>query len=154
MCSGSRKETGYLLHPSAEDKREGLRILGSSRILSHLDTGYSSLAKPLYEATAGSRKDPLNWRPDQEKTFQEIKRLLTSTPVLGLPDVAQLFNPFICEKNHTPLGPHSNCGTMALASGLLVQMLSHGGLRVASMSLSPGCYGNLNPVPAHPGTGH
>jgi hypothetical protein len=49
--------------------------------------GYSSLAKPLYEAIAGSRKDSVNWAPDQEKAFQEIKRLLTCTPALGLPDV-------------------------------------------------------------------
>jgi hypothetical protein len=47
---------------------------------------YSSLSKPLYEATAGSGKDPLNWGPDHEKVFQEIKRLLTSVPVLELPD--------------------------------------------------------------------
>jgi hypothetical protein len=49
--------------------------------------GYSRLAKPLYEATAGSRKDPLNWGPDQERAFQEIKRLLTSVPALRLLDV-------------------------------------------------------------------
>jgi hypothetical protein len=49
--------------------------------------GYSSLAKPLYEATAGSRKDPLNWGLEQEKAFQEIKRLLTCAPELGLSDV-------------------------------------------------------------------
>jgi hypothetical protein len=49
--------------------------------------GYSSLAKPLYEARAGSQKDPLNWGPDQEKAFQKIKRLLTSALALGLPDV-------------------------------------------------------------------
>jgi hypothetical protein len=56
--------------------------------------GYSILAKPLHKATAGSRKDPLNWGPKQERAFQEIKRLLTSAPVLGLPDVMQPFNLF------------------------------------------------------------
>jgi hypothetical protein len=57
--------------------------------------GYSSLAKPLYEVTSGSRKDPLNWELEQEKAFQKIKRLLTSTPALGLPDVKQLFDLFV-----------------------------------------------------------
>jgi hypothetical protein len=52
------------------------------------------MAKPLYKATAGSRKDPLNWGPDQEKAFQEIKRLLASAPVLRLPDITQSFNLF------------------------------------------------------------
>jgi hypothetical protein len=56
--------------------------------------GYTSMAKPLYKATAGSRKDPLNWGPDQEKAFQEIKRLLASAPVLRLPDITQSFNLF------------------------------------------------------------
>jgi hypothetical protein len=65
--------------------------------------GYSSLVKLLYEATAGSGKDPLNWGPDQERAFQEIKRLLTSTPALGILDVMQPFNLFICEKNDTAL---------------------------------------------------
>jgi hypothetical protein len=67
-------------------------------------SGYSSLAKPLYEAMAGSGKDPLNWGFEQEKAFQEIKRLLTSAPSLGLPDVKRPFNLFVCEKKHTALG--------------------------------------------------
>jgi hypothetical protein len=66
--------------------------------------GYSSLVKTLYKATAGSRKDPLNWGPDQERAFQEIKRLLTSAPTLGLSDVTRPFNLLICEENHTALG--------------------------------------------------
>jgi hypothetical protein len=66
--------------------------------------GYTSMAKPLYKATAGSRKDPLNWGPDQEKAFQEIKRLLTSAHVLRLSDVTPSFNLFTCKKNHTDLG--------------------------------------------------
>ena len=36
--------------------------------------------------------------------FKEIKRLLTSAPALGLPDVTQDFNLFVHEKNHTALG--------------------------------------------------
>jgi hypothetical protein len=65
---------------------------------------YSSLTKQIYEATAGSEKDPLNWGPDQEKAFQEIKRLLTSAHVLRLSDVTPSFNLFTCKKNHTDLG--------------------------------------------------
>jgi hypothetical protein len=53
---------------------------------------------------AGSGKDPLNWGFEQEKAFQEIKKLLTSAPSLGLPDVKRPFNLFICENNHTALG--------------------------------------------------
>ena len=35
--------------------------------------------------------------------FKEIKRLLTSAPALGLPDVTRDFNLFVHEKNHTVL---------------------------------------------------
>jgi hypothetical protein len=55
--------------------------------------------------------------PDQENVFQEIKRLLTSAPALGLPDVKLPFNFFIYEKNHTALGsPHPNGGSIAAAN--------------------------------------
>jgi hypothetical protein len=43
MCPGSREETGYLLHPSAEDQKGYPRILGIGIWM----PGYSSLAKPL-----------------------------------------------------------------------------------------------------------
>jgi hypothetical protein len=81
--------------------QEFLRVAGFCHIWI---PGYSSMAKPLFKATAGSRKDPLNWGLDQERAFQEIKRLLTSAPVLGLTDVMRPFNLFVCEKNHTALG--------------------------------------------------
>jgi hypothetical protein len=73
--------------------------------------GYSSLAKPLYEVTSGSRKDPLNWELEQEKAFQKIKRLLTSTPALGLPDVKQLFDLFVRKITQLWGGPHPSDGS-------------------------------------------
>jgi hypothetical protein len=115
---------------------------------------YSSLAKTLYEATSGSRNDPLNWGQDQEKAFQEIKRLLTSAPALGLPNVTQPFNLFIYEINSQLWG--SSLKQWDHGSVLPVKMLKHSGLRVASMSLSPDCYGNPNQgsQQVHPGKGH
>jgi hypothetical protein len=50
------------------------------------------------------QKGPSKLGTRQERAFQEIKRLLTNAPVLGLPDIIQPFNLFICEKNHIPLG--------------------------------------------------
>ena len=66
--------------------------------------GFSEIAKPLFKATAGSGKDPLEWGPEQKKAFEEIKRLLTSAPALGLPDVTRDFNLFVHEKNHIVQG--------------------------------------------------
>jgi hypothetical protein len=96
---------GCLLHPSAKDQEGGPRIPGSGSILSHIDNWIFKPGQTLYEATAGSGKDPLNWEVEQEKAFQELKRLLTSAPTLGLPDIKRPFNLFVCEKNHTALGP-------------------------------------------------
>jgi hypothetical protein len=73
--------------PKPKTKKEVQEFLGAAGFCRIWIPGYSSLAKSLYEATAGSGKDPLNWGPDQEKAFQEIKRLLTSPPALGLPDI-------------------------------------------------------------------
>jgi hypothetical protein len=44
MYPGSGEETGYLLHPSAEKQKEGMRILGSSRLCRLWIPEYSSLA--------------------------------------------------------------------------------------------------------------
>jgi hypothetical protein len=90
--------------PQPKTKKEVREFLGVAGFCRIWILGYSDMAKPLYEATAGSGKDPLNWGFKQEKAFQEIKRLLTSAPALGLPDVKRSFNLFVCEKNHTALG--------------------------------------------------
>ena len=66
--------------------------------------GFSEIAKPLFKAIAGSGKDSLECGPEQEKAFEEIKRLLSSSPALGLPDGTQDFNLFVPEENHTALG--------------------------------------------------
>jgi hypothetical protein len=44
------------------------------------------LAKPLYGATKWGERKPMIWGEEQEKAFKEIKRTLTNTPALGLPD--------------------------------------------------------------------
>ena len=91
-----------------QEVREFLRAAGFS---SMCILGFSEIAKPLFKATAGSGKDPLEWGPEQEKASEEIKRLLTSTPALGLPDVTRDFNLFVGENNPTAAGPsHKQLG--------------------------------------------
>jgi hypothetical protein len=68
------------------------------------------LAKPLYEATKRAEWEPMEWREEQEKAFKEIKRTLTNTPALGLPDVMKLFFLYV----------HERLGT---AAGILTQLL-------------------------------
>jgi hypothetical protein len=73
--------------PQPKTKREVHEFLGAAQFCRIWILEYSSLAKPLYEVIAGSGKDTLNWGPDQERVFQEIKRLLASAPALWLSDV-------------------------------------------------------------------
>jgi hypothetical protein len=43
--------------------------------------------KTLYKTTKGREQKPMVWGEEQEKFFKIIRRALTNTPVLGLPDV-------------------------------------------------------------------
>ena len=74
ICSVARPNT----------KKEISEFLGASGFCQVWILGFSKIAKPLFKATAGSDKDPLEWGPEQEKAFKKIKRVLTSAPALGL----------------------------------------------------------------------
>jgi hypothetical protein len=39
----------------------------------------------------GEEQEPMVWGEKEEKAFKEIKRALTNTPTLGLPDMMKLF---------------------------------------------------------------
>ena len=85
--------------------------------------GFSEIAKPLFEATAGSGKDLPEWGSKQEKAFREMKRPLTGAPALGLLDVTWDFNLVTQEKSHTALGSsHRDLGQES-AQWLPVQQL-------------------------------
>ena len=121
-------------------EKEVCKFLRASRFCHIWTPGFSEIAKPLFKARVGSDKDPLEWRPEQEKAFKKIKRLLTSTPALGLTDVTQDFNLFIHEKNHTALGgPHTNNWAMAAPSLITIQTTGSNGHEIA-MPLGTSCH--------------
>ena len=63
--------------------------------------GFSQISLPLTKLT---RKDaPFVWTMDCEKSFQELKRKLTSTPVLVLPDPNGPFEVY-CDASGRGLG--------------------------------------------------
>ena len=70
-------------------KKEVREFLGAAGFYWIWIPGFSEIAKPLFKAIAGSGKDSLEWGPEQEKAFEEINRLLTSSPALGLPNVTR-----------------------------------------------------------------
>ena len=90
--------------PQPNTKKEVHEFLGVAGFYRTWIPGFSEIAKPLFKATAGSGKDALEWELEQKKAFEEIKRLLTHAPALGLLDMTQDFNLFVGEKSHTALG--------------------------------------------------
>ena len=101
---GHERKQAICSIPQLNTEKEVHEFLGAAGFCRIWILGFSEIAKPLFKATAGSGKDPLEWGPEQEKAFEEIKRLLTSAPALGLTDVMWDFNLFVHEKNHTALG--------------------------------------------------
>ena len=101
---GHERKQAICSIPRLNTKKEVREFLGAAGFCRIWILGFSEIAKPLFKATAGSGKDPLEWGPEQKKAFEEIKRLLTSAPALGLPDVTRDFDLFVHEKNHTALG--------------------------------------------------
>ena len=131
ICSVARPNT----------KKEISEFLGASGFCQVWILGFSKIAKPLFRATAGSDKDPLEWGPEQEKAFKKIKRVLTSAPALGLLGVTRDFNLFVHEKkSHCTGGPHTNSWAMAAPSLIPVQTTGSSCRRMAAMPLGISCH--------------
>jgi len=63
--------------------------------------GFSKIVAPL---TQLSRKDqPFTWTDKCDESFQELKRRLTSAPILVIPDVSKPFEVY-CDASHLGLG--------------------------------------------------
>jgi hypothetical protein len=69
-----------------------------------LSPNHSLSAKPLYEATKWGKWEPMAWGEEQEKAFKKIKRALTNTPALGLPNVMKPFFLYVYERLGTAVG--------------------------------------------------
>jgi hypothetical protein len=63
--------------------------------------GFSKIAKPMTELLKKDKK--FVWSEDCEKSFQELKKRLTTAPVLTLPDTSKPFEIF-CDASRTGLG--------------------------------------------------
>ena len=59
--------------PRRNPKTEVHEFLRAARFCRIWIPGFSEIATPLFKATAGSSKDPLEWGPEQEKAFKEIR---------------------------------------------------------------------------------
>ena len=97
---GNKPSAQYL----GQSPRNVCEFLGAAGFCWIWILSFSEIAKPLYETTARSGKDSLEWGPKQEKAFREIKGLLTTAPALELLDVMWDFNLFVHRKITLHLG--------------------------------------------------
>jgi hypothetical protein len=75
MHPRSGEKTGHLLHSTVKDQKGGPRILGSRRILSHLDTWVFKPDQNTVQDHSRLRKGPSKLENRPRKGFQEIKPL-------------------------------------------------------------------------------
>lgn len=74
------------------------RFLGFANFFRRFIRNYSAIAAPL---TALTRRGAFKWTPEAELTFEKLKTLLVTAPVLQLPDPDQ---PFIVEVDASEVG--------------------------------------------------
>jgi hypothetical protein len=100
--------------------------------------GFSSIARPMTELLKKYNK--FVWSPKCEESFQIIKKKLTTTPVLTLPDIHQDFVVF-CDASRQGLGcvlmqNESHCLCIALTEATRAE-LSHTRFGIGSHSACP-----------------
>ena len=132
---GNKPSAQYL----GQSPRNVCEFLGAAGFCWIWILSFSEIAKPLYETTARSGKDSLEWGPKQEKAFREIKGLLTTAPALELLDVMWDFNLFVHRKITLHLGS-SHSWAMAVPIHIPVQTTGSRGRRMAAMPLGISCH--------------
>jgi hypothetical protein len=76
-------------------------FLGLAGYYQRFIEGFSKIARPMTELLKKEKK--FNWTESCEKSFQELKRRLTTAPVLTLPDIQQDFVVY-CDASRQGLG--------------------------------------------------
>jgi hypothetical protein len=65
-------------------------FLGLARYYRRFIEGFSKIAKPMTELLEKGKM--FEWTPRREASFQELKKRLTTTPVLTMPDMKKAFS--------------------------------------------------------------
>ena len=85
--------------PVPTNKNQLMRFLGMVGYYRKFCKNFAVVAEPLTRLL--QKKQTFNWMEDQQTAFEKVKRLLTSAPVLAMPDFDQ---PFIIHVDASDLG--------------------------------------------------
>ena len=77
------KIKGVTNWPEPRDKCEIRQFLGFCNFYQQFIEGFAKVAKPLTELTG---KKEWRWTQEERRAFEKLKRLMTTTPILVIPD--------------------------------------------------------------------
>lgn len=96
------KVSAILNYPTPKNTTEVRRLIGLVSWYRRFIENFATLAAPISNLLHGRKKgQPISWNADSEQAFQEIKKKLTSAPVLASPDFSQ---PFIIQCDASDYG--------------------------------------------------
>ena len=79
-----------LMHAlSPENKKDVQQFLGFTNFYRRFIEGFSDTARPLFDLT--KKGVPWTWGPAEQSVFDDLKAVVTSHPVLLLPDEAKQY---------------------------------------------------------------
>lgn len=133
-CSFAQEEIEYLGHiiseagvatdpskiaiiqqwPQPTNVSELRAFLGMAGYYRRFIQGYGMICRPLFNTL---KKDAFQWGPDQQQAFAQIKLIMSTPPVLALPDFSQ---PFVLEADASGTG----LGAVLMQNGKPISFLS------------------------------
>ncbi|EYC34955.1 hypothetical protein Y032_1232g3776, partial [Ancylostoma ceylanicum] len=79
------KVSSIVDYPLPQSRTDLRTFIGMCSYYRKFVLGFSKVAGPLHELT--SEKQPFIWTPERVQAFEELKRIITSAPVLSQPDI-------------------------------------------------------------------
>ncbi|XP_026531170.1 LOW QUALITY PROTEIN: uncharacterized protein LOC113417150 [Notechis scutatus] len=101
---GHERKEAICQLPTPTNRRALRGFLGAAGVCRIWIPNFSLIAKPLYEATKGANRDPLQWNAEEEASFCLLKHTLLQAPSLGLPDLEKPFQLFVDTKQNVAVG--------------------------------------------------